>query len=323
MNQFSLLFIILGFLSLALLGIALISGSVFVPIDEVWESLMGDSPSNINRIILELRLPRALSAFAVGGLLAVTGVLMQVLLRNPLAEPYILGSSGGAAAAALLCMLMGLSSFWIDTGAFTGAMLATLLVFGIAKSTGNWEPTKLLLTGIVLAAGFSAIITLILALSPEKNLKGMLFWMMGDLSFAYAPQNLLYLLVSISIITTAGSRYLDVLSRGELQATILGMSVPIIRFIIFFITALATAMCVTAVGVIGFIGLVVPHMIRLITGNRHKILIPASVLAGGSLLITADTIARTIIAPRQLPVGAITAVIGVPLFLFLLSRNNK
>lgn len=151
----------------------------------------------------------------------------------------------------------------------------------------------------------------------------MLFWMMGDLSFAYAPQNLLYLLVSISIITTAGSRYLDVLSRGELQATILGMSVPIIRFIIFFITALATAMCVTAVGVIGFIGLVVPHMIRLITGNRHKILIPASVLAGGSLLITADTLARTIIAPRQLPVGAITAVIGVPLFLFLLSRGNK
>jgi len=218
-------------------------------------------------------------------------------------------------------MSYGLSAFWIDAAAFSGALCATFLVFGIASSSGNWGPSRLILTGVVLASGFSAITTMILALSSEQSVRGMLFWMMGDLSFAYSPQYLLWLLIVISLIGISAARYLDILSRGELQASILGIRVHVFRLAIFSITALATALSVTAVGVIGFVGLVVPHTVRLITGNKHRIVIPASALLGGSLLVISDTLARTILAPRQLPVGALTAIIGVPLFLFLMKKS--
>ncbi len=272
---------------------------------------------------MDLRLPRALTAFGVGGLLAVAGVLMQVLLRNPLAEPYILGSSGGAAVAALLGMMLGWGSSFVDLAAFGGAMAATLLVFSIAQGTGSWTPTRLLLTGVVLAAGFSAATTLLLALSPDQNLRGMLFWLMGDLSFAYSPARSLWLLAAITIAGSLIARHLNVLARGELQAAIVGLPVATLRLIIFAVTALATAVSVTTVGVIGFIGLVVPHLIRLVVGSDHRIVLPASALAGGSLLIIADTLARTVMAPRQLPVGALTAALGVPLFLILMSRSRR
>ncbi len=272
---------------------------------------------------MDLRLPRALTAFGVGGLLAVAGVLMQVLLRNPLAEPYILGSSGGAAVAALLGMMLGWGSSFVDLAAFGGAMAATVLVFSIAQGTGSWTPTRLLLTGVVIAAGFSAATTLLLALSPDQNLRGMLFWLMGDLSFAYSPARSLWLLAAITIAGTLIARHLNVLARGELQAAIVGLPVATLRLIIFAVTALATAVSVTTVGVIGFIGLVVPHLIRLVAGSDHRIVLPASALAGGSLLIIADTLARTVMAPRQLPVGALTATLGVPLFLILMSRSRK
>lgn len=247
---------------------------------------------------------------------------MQVLLRNPLADPYILGTSGGAAVAALLGMILGWSAIWIDAAAFCGAMLATLLVFTIAQGTGSWTPTRLLLTGVVLAAGFSAATTLLLALSPEQNLRGMLFWLMGDLSYAYSPGRLLLLLGILSLAGIAGARHLDVLSRGDIPAAILGLPVAPVRLLIFATTALATAVSVTAVGVIGFIGLVIPHLIRLIAGSKHRIVVPAAALAGGSLLVIADTLARTMLAPRQLPVGALTAAIGVPLFLILMNRSR-
>jgi iron complex transport system permease protein len=248
---------------------------------------------------------------------------MQVLLRNPLAEPYILGSSGGAAVAALLAMILGMGSLVVDLSAFGGAMAATLLVFMIAHGTGSWTPARLLLTGVVLAAGFSAATTLLLALSPDQNLRGMLFWLMGDLSFAFEPARCLWLLGLLVVIGTAMARHLDVLARGELQAAIVGLPVKTFRYLIFVAAALATALSVTTVGVIGFIGLVVPHLIRIIAGSNHRIVLPASALAGGTLLIIADTLARTIMAPRQLPVGALTAAIGVPLFLILMSRSRR
>jgi iron complex transport system permease protein len=264
-----------------------------------------------------------LTAFGVGGLLAVAGVLMQVLLRNPLAEPYILGSSGGAAVAALLAMMLGFGSAVIDTAAFAGAMAATILVFSIAQGSGSWAPARLLLTGVVLAAGFSAVTTLLLALSPDQNLRGMLFWLMGDLSFTYSPGRSLWLLAVIALAGTLASRHLNVLARGELQAAIVGLPVAGFRLVIFAVTSLAIAVSVTTVGVIGFIGLVVPHLVRLIAGSDHRIVLPASALAGGSLLVIADTLARTVMAPRQLPVGALTAAIGVPLFLILMSRSRR
>ncbi len=303
--------------------IALVSGSADVSALEVWQSLTGTAPDNIHTLVIDLRLPRALTAFGVGGLLAVAGVLMQVLLRNPLAEPYILGTSGGAAVAALLAMMFGLGATLVDFAAFGGAMAATVLVFAIAQGSGSWTPTRLLLTGVVLAAGFSAATTLLLALSPDKNLRGMLFWLMGDLNYAYTPARSLWLLAVITLAGVVAARHLNVLARGDLQAAIVGLPVAGFRLIIFAVTALATAISVTTVGVIGFVGLVVPHLIRIVAGSDHRIVLPASALAGGALLVLADTLARTLLAPRQLPVGALTAALGVPLFLLLMSRARR
>jgi len=316
------LFPLLILLGLIAAVFALTSGSAEISPVEVWRSLTGDAPDNVRRLVVDLRLPRALTAFGVGGLLAVSGVLMQVLLRNPLAEPYILGSSGGAAVAALLAMMFGLGAFAIDAAAFGGAMAATLLVFSIAQGSGSWTPARLLLTGVVLAAGFSAATTLLLALSPDQNLRGMLFWLMGDLNYAYSPTQSLILLTIITAIGIVTARDLNVLARGDLQAAIVGLPVAGFRLLVFAVTALATAISVTTVGVIGFIGLVVPHLIRIMAGSDHRIVLPASALAGGILLVIADTLARTILAPRQLPVGALTATLGVPLFLILMSRSR-
>lgn len=301
---------------------ALVSGSADLSVMDVLHSLFGNGTVAADSLVVRLRLPRALTAFAVGGLLAVAGVMMQVLLRNPLAEPYILGTSGGAAVAALTGMLLGWAAAMIDAAAFAGALASALVVFSVAKGSGSWTPTRLLLTGVVLAAGFSAVTTLLLAISPEQQLRGMLFWLMGDLSFAYSPGKLLALLAVVTVAGVLGARHLDVLSRGEVQAAILGLPVAAVRLVLFVVTALAVAMSVTSVGVIGFVGLVVPHLIRLLAGSTHRILLPAAALAGGSLLVIADTLARTVLAPRQLPVGALTAAIGVPLFLFIMNRGG-
>jgi len=317
------LFVGLTALSVIAIAAALVSGSADISVAQTWQSVVGNAPDHVRTLVMDLRLPRALTAFAVGGLLAVAGVLMQVLLRNPLAEPYILGSSGGAAVAALLGMMLGWGSTLVDLAAFGGAMGATLLVFSIAQGTGSWTPARLLLTGVVLAAGFSAATTLLLALSPDQNLRGMLFWLMGDLNFAHSPSRVLWLLFAITVTATLAARHLNVLARGDLQATIVGLPVAAFRLIIFAVTSLATAISVTSVGVIGFIGLVVPHLIRLVVGSDHRIVLPAAALAGGTLLVVADTLARTVLAPRQLPVGALTAILGVPLFLFLMSRSKR
>ena len=316
----NILFPVLILLWVATTAIALSSGSVSIEIGDVWLSLTGGGPDNVRRLVLDLRLPRALTAFGVGGLLAVAGVLMQALLRNPLAEPYILGSSGGAAVAALLAMMAGLGAALIDMAAFSGAMAATLLVFSIAQGSGSWTPTRLLLTGVVLAAGFSAASTLLLAISPAQNLRGMLFWLMGDLNYAYTPARTMWLLAVVTLAGFLSARHLNVLARGDIQASIVGLPVSQFRLIVFVMASLATAISVTSVGVIGFIGLVVPHLVRIVAGSDDRTVLPASALAGGIMLVIADTLARTLIAPRQLPVGTLTAALGVPLFLILLSR---
>lgn len=322
MTRPAVLLISLVALSFAGLFTALISGSADISAADALAALRGDATGSTQSLILKLRLPRALTAFAVGGLLATAGVLMQVLLRNPLAEPYILGTSGGAAVAALSGMLLGWAGTLVDAAAFAGALGSALLVFSIAKGTGSWTPARLLLTGVVLAAGFSAIITLIISASPDQHLRGMLFWLMGDLSFSYSPGRLLVLLAVICAAGMLGARYLDVMSRGDLQAAILGLPVAGVRLTLFAVTAFAVAMTVTTVGVIGFVGLVVPHLIRLAAGSAHRVLLPGAALAGGSLLVIADTLARTLVAPRQLPVGALTAAIGVPLFLLIMRRGG-
>jgi iron complex transport system permease protein len=308
--------------ALVCLAAALASGSESLPLSRVARVIAGGGSAGERDLILGLRLPRALCALAVGGLLSLAGVLMQVLLRNPLADPYILGTSGGAAVGALAAILLGLSPWAVDAGAFAGALASMLVVFAVAHGSGSWTPTRLLLTGVVLAAGLSAVIGLLLTLSPEQGIHGMLFWLMGDFSFAHSPAPLLVVLAVGTLASLAGARELNVLARGETLAAILGQRVALVQTGIFVGAALLTAVAVTAAGTIGFIGLVVPHMIRLLTGSEHRRVIPAAVIAGGCLLVVADTLARTVMAPRQLPVGTLTALLGVPLFLLLMWRQR-
>ena len=313
---------LLGLAGGALL-LALAAGSVALSPGELWQGLTAADAGLPTTLVRELRLPRALSAFAIGGLLALAGVLMQILLRNPLADPYVLGVSGGAATFALLVLAAGLGGVWVHGGAFAGALTATLLVFALAHGTGAWTPLRLLLTGVVVAAGFGAAVSLILALGPDSSLRGMLFWLMGDLSFARRPGPLLVLLAVALAGGVLTGRHLNVLARGEARAETLGVAVRPLRIGIYVTGSLLTAISVSTAGSIGFVGLVVPHLVRRIVGPDHRLLVPAAVLGGGTLLVLADTAARTIAAPRQLPVGALTAAIGVPLFLVLMRRQRS
>jgi iron complex transport system permease protein len=309
--------------TLASLLLALLVGSVSVSPLTVMHALTGGDGSPAAAVVLELRLPRALTAFVTGALLGLAGALMQVLLRNPLADPYVLGVSGGAAVAALLVLITGAPAFWLGPAAFGGALAAMLVVFGLARGPGGWTPERLLLTGIVLAAGWSAAITFLLAVSPERSLRSMLFWLMGDLSNP-PPAGWAWLVLALGLaLGLALARPLNLLARGELQARLLGVAVTPLRLTLFLIASLLTATAVTLAGSVGFVGLVVPHLLRLAVGSDHRIVIPGAALAGGCLLVLADTAARTVIAPQQLPVGVLLAVLGVPLFLLLLRHGFR
>ncbi len=322
MRQLSLPLGILLAAALAALALSVSVGSVSVAPDALWAVLAGGGEVLPRTLVLELRVPRSLSAFAVGGLLAVAGALMQVLLRNPLADPYVLGLSGGASVGALAAMLGGMGGVVISGSAFGGALASTLLVFGLAHGTGSWTPSRLLLTGVVVAAGWGAVITLMLAVTPADRLPGMLYWLMGDLSYARTPWPPLAMLLVVCLLVIPLGRSLNVLARGPLQAAALGVAVRPLEWVIYIAASLLTAMAVTTAGSIGFVGLVVPHMLRLVLGNDQRLILPACALAGGTLLVLADTLARTLIAPEQLPVGVITALLGVPTFLYLLYRSR-
>ncbi|PMR71434.1 ABC transporter permease [Halomonas heilongjiangensis] len=313
---------VLALLGLAALLLSVTVGSVALSLGDVWAVMLGEGSPLARTLVLDLRVPRSLSAFAVGGLLAVAGALMQVLLRNPLADPYVLGLSGGAAVGALAAMLAGLGGAVITGSAFAGAFFSTLLVFGLAHGTGSWTPSRLLLTGVVVAAGWGAVITLMLAISPAERLPGMLYWLMGDLSYSRTPWPPLALLLLICLLLMPLGRSLNVMARGPLQAAALGVNVRPLEWAIHLAASALTAMAVTTAGSIGFVGLVVPHMLRLVLGNDQRLILPACALAGGTLLVLADTLARTLIAPEQLPVGVITALLGVPTFLYLLYRSR-
>ena len=314
-----LLLLLLGMLALAIsVGV----GSVSMSVGELWAVLTGDGSALHQELVFSLRAPRALSAFAAGALLAMAGALMQVLLRNPLADPYVLGISGGAAVGALLAMLLGAGMTLVSGSAFAGAMVSTVLVFGLSHGRGSWTVTRLLLTGVVIAAGWGAVITFILTMSPAERLPGMLYWLMGDLSYARSPTLAWLVLVPALVVVMPLARSLNVLARGPLQAAALGVSVKSLSWSVYGLASLLTAMAVTTAGSVGFVGLIVPHMLRLVLGNDQRLILPASALAGGALLTLADTLARSVLAPVQLPVGVITALLGVPTFLYLLHRSR-
>lgn len=290
-------------------------------------------------ILWQLRFPRSMTAFAVGGLLALAGALMQVLLRNPLADPYVLGVSGGAAAGAMGMMMFvpaGIAVWGIQwnvhVGALLGALLSIGLLFGLARRAllrltpavaSSPSGVRLILTGVMIASGFGALITLILSMAPDTKLRGMIFWLMGDLenSLLYGPA---WIVLGIALSwAIANAARLNVLAHGDAAAQLLGVPVVRVRAMALFVASLATASAVAVAGTIGFVGLVVPHALRLLIGNDQRILLPASVLAGGAALTLADLIARTVVAPTQLPVGVITALVGVPVFLTLLTRSRS
>lgn len=314
----------LALLALAAFAFALTAGSVDIGVSAVARALLSpsDDAGAGYAVVRELRLPRAMAAFAVGALLALAGTMMQVLLRNPLADPYVLGLSGGAACGALVALLAGASAL-VTSGAFAGALVSTAIVFGLARGNGAWAPTQLLLTGVVVATGWGALIMLILTTAPEAQVRGMLFWLIGDLSGATRGGPGLLALAGVLGVAMFFARDATLLSRGDLTAASLGVSVRGTSLALHALAAFATAVAVTQSGSVGFVGLVVPHAVRLVIGNDQRWLMPAAALAGGALLTLADTAARTLFAPAQLPVGVLTAIIGVPLFLWLLRRTAR
>lgn len=324
--------LVLALAGLAVFGLSLALGSVSLDAAQLWQALTATDAGMAGAIVRELRLPRSVAAFACGGLLALSGALMQVLLRNPLAEPYVLGVSGGAATGALLAMLLMLPLWTVQAGAAGGALLSMVLVASLARRDllhprvqgGHHEAgARLLLTGVILAAGWGALITLILAIAPESRLRGMLFWLTGDLGGTASYGAALATLAVALALAMPMARSLNVMLLGETVAQSLGVQVGRVRLATFLIASFAIAAAITTAGSIGFVGLVVPHMVRLAWGNDQRLLLPASVLLGGTLLMAADLIARTVIAPTQLPVGVITALLGVPTFLYLLLRRPR
>ena len=310
----------LAVLAVCALAAAISLGSAGPAPVALWRGIIAGTDPLARSLVVELRLPRALSGFGAGALLALAGVCMQVLLRNPLADPYVLGVSGGAAVAALGAMLLGIGAFGVQAAAFAGALGATLTVFALARGPGGWTPTRLLLTGVVVAAGAGALVSLLLAAGDPTVLRGMVYWLMGDLSWAGSPVGMLLLAAIATPVGVIFARPLNVLARGDVQAQLLGVAVTPLRGALFVVASLLTAATVTSVGAIGFVGLVTPHLVRLALGADHRRVVPAAALAGGTLVVVADLAARTLLAPRQLPVGALTALIGVPLFLLLMRR---
>lgn len=300
----------------------LLSGTYPVSAAELVASLADRGDGAVHDVVWELRGPRVLAAFACGGLLAFAGALLQVLLRNALADPYILGVSSGASLGALLALALDAGAVATNVAALASALAAIVLVFGLGFRSGDANAYRLLLTGVVLATGLSALVSLVLLMAPHAQIKGMLYWLMGDLAYSGSPAPAWIVLAAIMAVGIANATRLDLLALGQVKATALGVAVAPLRIAVFVAAALATVMAVMLGGAIGFIGLMAPHAIRLLGVADHRALLPLAILLGGAFLTLADTAARTLWAPQQLPVGVLTALIGVPAMLFLLGRNR-
>lgn len=296
------------------LGAALVLGPAALPLRE----LAGSS------IVWDLRAPRALLGFLVGGSLAVAGTGLQALVRNPLADPFLLGLSGGAGLGAVAAIALDLSGPWaLPLAAFAGALLALVLVYRLGLVGGAaLDPRILLLGGVAVGAFAAAVTTAIVSLTEATGLRNAFLWLWGGLSAASWDTVLvvaLYVPLPLAVMAAA-ARPLDVMALGEEPAGYLGADVEAVKRRVYVAASLLTAAAVAVSGVIGFVGLIVPHIGRLVWGHRHRALLPAAFLGGGTLLVLADTLARTVVAPRELPVGIVTALLGVPLFVALLRR---
>jgi iron complex transport system permease protein len=293
----------------------------FIDLSDVSESHM--------RILYVVRIPRVLGAILVGMALSGAGVVFQGVLRNPLAEPYVLGISSGAAFGATLAIVSGVTITFLGMTstaifAFVGAILTMYVVYNIAKVGMKSSITTLLLSGIAINSLLSSMVSLMISMNRDQ-VERIIFWTMGSLSSIKMDQiYVIYIPILLSVaLFLFFSRDLNVILLGEDSATSMGIDVALLRKILLITASIAVAFSVSVSGIIGFVGLIVPHAMRLIVGPNHRYLTPASILAGAIFLIISDTIARTIVAPGQLPLGVITAIIGAPYFIFLLQRNNK
>jgi len=315
---------------LILLGLVLglFIGPAGLSPDEVLRALRPEGGNEVaRRIVLELRLPRAVAALFVGASLAVSGAVFQALLRNPLAEPYLLGVSSGAALAAVGAIALGLSRFGgllLPVAALAGAVSAITIVFAVARVSDQLDTRVLILAGVVVSAFFGACITLILTLSPAETLRSAFFWTLGSLSGISWRMNAVLVAWSIPATVAAWGlgRHLDALALGEETAAGIGTDVERIKRMAFLLASLLAAVTVSVAGVIGFVGLVVPHAVRMLWGSAHRQLIPTSFLAGGGALMLMDVAARSAGGPVEIPIGVVTAFFGVPFFLVLLRRRG-
>lgn len=319
-------------LAIATLLFSGMTGSIRVPLSDIPDALRqlaSGQPESLSASLLDLRASRALVAFATGGALALAGLMMQALLRNPLADPYVLGISSGASVGALLALLLMASTLMVDAAALVGAVGVSLLLYALARrdlrsgQAAEGGASMLLLTGVIVSALCGSLVTLMLSIAPEGRLRSMIFWLIGDL--AGAPLRLApwIVLVGALLFAMRSARAMNMVALHAENAVTLGVRVSALRKGLFFVSALLTASAVTSAGAVGFVGLIVPHACRFAFGPDHRVLIPAVVLSGGAFLVLCDTLARTIVAPQQLPVGAITAMIGAPVFLYQLHRMRK
>ncbi|MBV8495962.1 MAG: iron ABC transporter permease [Gammaproteobacteria bacterium] len=300
---------------------ALLVGSSGIGPARTLAAIAGSGDETTRSVLLAVRLPRVLAAFGVGSLLALSGVLLQALFRNPLADPYVLGVSGGAAVGALLAMLAGAAAAMVQSAALAGALGAVALVYLLARGGGT---PRLLLTGVVLASACGALVSVLLALADTSRVRGMVFWLAGDLEWAVRPwlsAGAALLALALAVLV---ARPLNVLAAGELRARTVGLALEAWRTLLFIACAALTSIAVVSAGTVGFVGLITPHAVRLtFHTSDHRVVAPAAALAGGMLLAGADLLARTVASPRQLPVGAITALVGAPLFVSLLRAQGR
>jgi iron complex transport system permease protein len=325
--------ILLSILLILFILLSITVGSVkvkpFHSITILLQSLLGLKKAGTETeqaIILSLRFPRALLAGLVGAGLSVSGAIFQALLRNPLADPYILGVSSGAAVGAIVAILMGLStlSFGLPLASFIGAFLTILVVFYFGRQDGKIHPNTLLLAGVITSSFLSALIMFFISISQKEELHTIVFWLMGDFSFSnYQAVSMIFTYILFAfLILYFYARQFNLILSGEESALQLGVNVERLKLLSYLCASLITAASVSVCGLIGFVGLIVPHSVRLVFGPDHRLLIPASALVGASFLIASDTLGRTLLAPVELPVGVITATFGGPFFIYLLKTRK-
>jgi len=329
--KWSIVLIVLTFILIASALLALSSGELKIGLKKVLELILGnEDKASINSMLInQIRLPRVLLGIAVGGALSLSGVILQGIYRNPLVEPYTLGISGGASLGVAFVIVLGLQlklgEFILPLAGFTGAALIVFIVYFLSSRKGNISIEKMLLTGVMVSFIASSAMMVLMALSDTENLHGIIFWTMGSLDEPNISLIYLTMIVSIAglIFSLFFAKDLNALRLGREKAMYLGIRTDLITKTLFFIASLLAGVCVAVAGVIGFVGLIIPHVLRQIVGSDYRILLISSFLLGGSFLVLSDLVARTIISPNELPIGVITGIIGGTIFIIMMNSKKK